>query len=313
MKIEVMSRAELKKRARRPFSEPTAVISIRDSDAPKVTLQCQPSYIRHLVFDDITPSEYEATDGKMQILFSEHDAEEIAQFVRLHKNDVTTIICQCEAGCSRSAAVAAAIAEWLDGNGIRFFTDERYRPNLHVFQTIYNKKYMTFGNMEWIVLAREGGKALLLSKDCIEERAFHEKFEPVTWKDCSLRSYLNGPWYETTFSEEEKAKILTAKVKNADNEDCGTPGENDTEDKVFLLSVDEAEQYFYSDHERIADLDNKASDWWLRSPGNYECAVVVNRDGRIWSVGWEVDSKIGGVRPALWIKLDSKLLNSQIV
>ena len=54
MKIEVMSRAELKKRARRPFTEPTAVISIRDSDAPKVALQCQPAYICHLVFDDIT-------------------------------------------------------------------------------------------------------------------------------------------------------------------------------------------------------------------------------------------------------------------
>lgn len=74
---------------------------------------------------------------------------------------------------------------------------------------------------------------------------------------------------------------------------------------MFLLCVDEVEQYFYSDYERIADLDDKAADWWLRSPGNFCSVAVVPQDGRIWSVGWEVDSKFVGVRPALWIKLDS--------
>ncbi len=180
--------------------------------------------------------------------------------------------------------------------------DEQYCPNLYVFQTLYNKKYITFGNMEWIVLAREGDKALLLSKDCIEERTFHEELKPVTWKTCSLRSYLNGPWYEKTFREEEKAKIQTTKVKNADSRDCGIPCENDTEDKVFLLSVDEVEQYFYYDHDRIAEFNGESHEWWLRSPGNAGCVTVVRRDGRIYSVGWEVDSACGGIRPAIWIK-----------
>lgn len=183
--------------------------------------------------------------------------------------------------------------------------DEQYCPNLYVFQTLYNKKYITFGNMEWIVLAREGEKALLLSKDCIEERAFHEEMKPVTWKTCSLRSYLNGTWYEKTFREEEKAKILTTKVKSSDSSECGTPGENDTEDKVFLLSINEVEQYFYYDHDRIADFNGESHEWWLRSPGNFCSFAVVRRDGGIYSVGWEVDTTYGGIRPAIWIKLDS--------
>lgn len=183
--------------------------------------------------------------------------------------------------------------------------DEQYCPNLYVFQTLYNKKYMTFGNMEWIVLAREGDKALLLSKDCIEERPFHEELKPVTWETCSLRSYLNGPWYEATFSEEEKAKILTTKEDNADSRECGTSGEYYSEDKVFLLSINEVEQYFYYDHDRIAEYNGESHEWWLRSPGNAGCVAVVRRDGRIYSVGWEVDTAYGGIRPAIWIKLES--------
>ena len=182
--------------------------------------------------------------------------------------------------------------------------DEQYCPNLYVFQTLYNKKYISFGNMEWIVLAREGDKALLLSKDCIEERAFHEELKPVTWEACSLRSYLNGQWYDETFTEVEKAKILTTNVNHSDGI-CGASGGNDTEDIVFLLSVNEVEQYVYSNHDRIAEFNSESHEWWLRSPGNFCSFAVVRRDGGIYSVGWEVDSACGGIRPAIWIKLES--------
>lgn len=183
--------------------------------------------------------------------------------------------------------------------------DEQYCPNLYVFQTLYNKKYITFGNMEWIVLAREGDKALLLSKDCIEERAFHEELKPMTWEACSLRSYLNGQWYDETFTEVEKAKILTTNVNHSDGI-CGASGGNDTEDKAFLLSIDEAERYFSTDHERITYLDGEAKWWWLRSPGGLNiCAADVYDDGRVSAYGRRVSSDSVGVRPAIWINLES--------
>lgn len=74
---------------------------------------------------------------------------------------------------------------------------------------------------------------------------------------------------------------------------------------MFLLSVDEVEQYFYYDHDRIAEFNGESHEWWLRSPGNAGCVTIVRRDGRIYSVGWEVDSACGGIRPAIWIKLES--------
>lgn len=185
-------------------------------------------------------------------------------------------------------------------------TDAEWKAEIDALKKrLMTAKQMSFGNIEWLVLTQEGEKALLLTKDCIEERPFHKVLEPITWENCSLRSYLNGPWYEATFREEEKTKILTTKEDDADSRECGASGEYDSEDKVFLLSINEAEQYFYYDHDRIAEFNGESHEWWLRSPDNAGCVAVVRRDGRIYSVGWEVDSACGGIRPAIWIKLES--------
>lgn len=138
MVVKVKSRAELYKMAVQPFPPRTAVISICDSDAPIVQLQNPPDFLLRLAFDDVYALYgYEADDDTIFVSFSERQAEEIAGFVAQHKDEVGTIICQCEMGQSRSAAVAAAISEWLNGDGIRFFADDRYSPNLYVFRTLY--------------------------------------------------------------------------------------------------------------------------------------------------------------------------------
>ena len=156
------------------------------------------------------------------------------------------------------------------------------------------------------MLAEEGNKTLLLTKDCVEQRAYNEEYESVTWESCTLRSYLNGTWYEDTFSEEEKDKILTTNVLNSDNAEYGTSGGNDTEDKVFLLSLDEVEQYFSSDKERVAKCYIVADWWWLRSPGyGDEDAASVSRCGYVYDSGGNVNYVYYGIRPALWVNLNS--------
>ena len=140
MKIQVCSRTELRKMAEQSFTEPTAVISISDSDAPSVELQNQPDHILQLAFDDVYfDSFYEADDETIFINFSVYDAKEIVKFVAAHKDEVGTIICQCEMGQSRSAAVAAAISEWLNGDGIKYFADDQYSPNLYVFRVLFQE------------------------------------------------------------------------------------------------------------------------------------------------------------------------------
>ncbi len=46
------------------------------------------------------------------------------------------LICQCENGESRSAAVVAAILEYRCRKGISIFSDERYFPNKSVYKKL---------------------------------------------------------------------------------------------------------------------------------------------------------------------------------
>ncbi len=118
-----------------------------------------------------------------------------------------------------------------------------------------------FGDYSWIVLEKTDDTMLIITEDIIEERAYNEEYEGTTWEDCTLRKYLNGTFYNS-FSEEEQLMIAETAVTNPDNSKYGTDGGNDTTDKIFLLSLEEAEEYMTED-ERTA-----SSWWWLRSPGN---------------------------------------------
>ena len=63
------------------------------------------------------------------------EAEELARHIIDCVSGGCGIVCQCGYGQSRSAACAAAIREFYDGNGIGVFADYRYCPN----QLIFNK------------------------------------------------------------------------------------------------------------------------------------------------------------------------------
>ena len=100
---------------------------------------------------------------------------------------------------------------------------------------------VTLGGYDWTVLDIQCDRALSITKEVIEKRAFHARNEVTTWEQCSLRSYLNGVFY-SGFSECEKQCILETAVSNCNNPEYGTNGGNPTTDKVFLLSIDEANQ-----------------------------------------------------------------------
>ena len=172
--------------------------------------------------------------------------------------------------------------------------------------------------IEWIVMKNEGNQVLLLSKYVLDAKPYNEELEEVTWETSDIRQWLNNEFYTTAFNKTEKAKIQTSLIKNEDNSEYGTSGENDTEDKVFLLSEKEAETLFSNDEEKIAKAteyaeksvvyvnEEKAVLWWLRSPGDYSnSAAVVNRDGWVYRDGNNVDDRYDGVRPALHLNLQS--------
>ena len=69
-------------------------------------------------------------------MLSEEQANKIASFYKTNKDNISTLICQCEHGQSRSAAVAAAILEVRSRRGIQTFADDRYFPNKVVFRKV---------------------------------------------------------------------------------------------------------------------------------------------------------------------------------
>jgi hypothetical protein len=168
------------------------------------------------------------------------------------------------------------------------------------------------GGFDWLVLAVEDGKALVLSDKVMEVRPYHSPGGDITWENCDLREFLNGSFYNSTFNDQEKALIIETELVNADNPERGTAGGNNTRDKVFLLSLDEVNKYMGDDaHINIRNAKiakNLATDsdspWWLRSPGRgSHNAASVYYDGHVIVAGYNVDLGSAGVRPALWLKL----------
>ena len=91
---------------------------------------------------------------------------------------------------------------------------------------------------------------LVITETIIDERKYHDKYESVTWEKCTLRKWLNDSFYKSEFTEEEREAIVESEVGNPDNAKYKTKGGSPTKDKVFLLSIDEAEKYFENDQDR---------------------------------------------------------------
>ena len=106
--------------------------------------------------------------------------------------------------------------------------------------------------IEWLVLDVRDGQALLISKHGLDVRWFHKSSRNVTWETCTLRTrFLNGYFLEMAFRPAERKRIAMTTVTADPNPETDTDPGRDTQDKVFLLSVREAEQYFSSRRTRL--------------------------------------------------------------
>ena len=191
--------------------------------------------------------------------------------------------------------------------------------------------------IEWLVLDTDEEKSLLLSRYGLDAKPYNTKYEDVTWETCTLRRWLNGEFLNTAFTPAERKNILTVTVDNSRAQGYSgwdTRGGKDTRDRVFLLSVAEANRYFggirlwKSDgsavkmESRVAPTKYavargawtndtyKTPDgapagwWWLRSPGNYQAlAAFVRLGGSLDSYAVSYEGVV--VRPALWVSLDA--------
>ena len=178
-------------------------------------------------------------------------------------------------------------------------------------------------DIEWLVLAKEDNKILVISDKALDCKLYNQSRDCVTWETCSSRKWLNNDFINSAFSDDEKAMIPTITVSADKNPEYDTDPGNATQDQVFLLSIVEARKYFASSEARMCvptayaisnglytsgrySKDGEGTClWWLRSPGyNQIGAARVNNDGSVDEYGYDVDCDNYAVRPALWITID---------
>ena len=174
-------------------------------------------------------------------------------------------------------------------------------------------------DLEWLVLDVQEDRMLLLSLYAIESMAYHKEDVSVTWEDSEVREWLDQVFYPAAFSETEREEILAASLQNPDNPEYETAGGNETQDRIFLLSIQEAKEYFSvnvlegfstcqptkaaADHGIWTANGTGNCWWWLRSPGRYkDSAAGVGHTGVVGTYGTMVTQEVYGVRPAMWVK-----------
>lgn len=171
--------------------------------------------------------------------------------------------------------------------------------------------------IEWVVLDKADGKALLLSTKAIDCIPYNDQYAGCTWATCSLRKWLNDTFYKAAFSNEEREWILKSRVAAHENPDSSTNPGMDTDDYIFLLSVDEVKYYLPNDSDRMCSPTEYAVTqgafreyrlgtcwWWLRTPGETsQDASSINADGSIDTGKGSVNSGKGCIRPAMWVQI----------
>ena len=151
--------------------------------------------------------------------------------------------------------------------------------------------------IEWLVLDYDAknNRALLISRYALDTKPYNTSDSSVTWETCTLRAWLNNDFLTAAFTTDEQAAIVITTVDNSRSQGLSswdTNSGNNTQDRLFLLSCAEANDYFevtrfngdntasrvrptaYAIAQgawTIADrrtADGEASGWWwLRSPG----------------------------------------------
>ncbi|MDO4556753.1 MAG: InlB B-repeat-containing protein, partial [Lachnospiraceae bacterium] len=216
--------------------------------------------------------------------------------------------------------------------------------------------YFKYEPIKWRVLNVENGQAFLLADIALDDQMYNDasKFEAVTWESSTIRSWLNGyeseknqtgidytskNFIDAAFIDAEQKAIKSTTVIN------DTEGENNTQDKIFLLSntevfsTDEAVSYGFTAARNVADNArrrksstyakamgvNTASTglsistvtgedlcyqncmWWLRSGGSHAnyFAARVYYSGSVTTEGDYANTQCYAVCPALNLELSS--------
>jgi len=222
----------------------TYLYSPIDGIYSRVDFKDEESYIRGFIYAQF----YRGADGYYVTQFGEGDAT-------LHKLIIS----------SYGSVKVDTILDWTDHEEVDKLTDsmEPIIPNEDMKQRIAELilerelrpfggfEQISFGGYDWLILDEDDDKMLLLSTYILEHRVYHDELVPITWAESDVRKYLNGEFYDS-FTASDRARIIETRVVNDDHpwefpwhSQSPLPlGGDDTDDHIFLLSLDEVLHYF---------------------------------------------------------------------
>lgn len=154
------------------------------------------------------------------------------------------------------------------------------------------------GKFDWKILDIRDNKALLAKKTVIDGIAYNNSLVDTSWETSTLRQWLNSDFLSQSFSDEERSSIVLSELDNIANSYTAIQAGNSTKDYIFILSLDEAQNY-------VDGLSKTEKNTWLRTPGsNLTTAAFLSSDKTIMENGYPVNSDKLAVRPVLWYNLD---------
>ena len=154
--------------------------------------------------------------------------------------------------------------------------------------------------IEWYVIDYKDGKYFLVSKYVLTYHRYAESNYDRTWETSLLRAYLNGEFYDTAFTEQEKQYIADTFLDEGVTDRVFSLSKKDVEDVVidWKLVMGIATDYAVSQGLRVYNTsfnpmhENRVTydiAWYSLRGASVLCGAFGNTFGK------------NGVRPAMWI------------
>lgn len=177
--------------------------------------------------------------------------------------------------------------------------------------------YVGFGGgasdkFKWEVIAKNDKKALLLLVGGFEMGVCaYDSAKNATWENCSVRKSFQEV-FSDYFSETEQDAVLLTKTSTSITAADGSVTMSESEDRLFLLSVEEVEEYIPEIKDRVLNVDvwddsrqkytSESVFWWLRGSVNSE--GFVDCMDKYGTIGTRESSEAALYRPAMWISFE---------
>lgn len=231
---------------------------------------------------------------------------------------------------AKAAEILRQLGDYKDSKELL----EPYRYHgLDAGDTIVFGSYEQDGNsvngkedLSWTVASADDRRMLIICDSVIECMPYGKDI--CNWANSSLRSFLNGDFYEEAFTAEEKSFISKEATKTAANPEYGSGIDGICTDYVIIPDIDQirtlagkapdkksapptpyAKSKGLHEYSKTVKVDGEeliryGAWFWLRNAGFTSAqAAVCYSDGDVSLGGQSVGVSLG-VRPAIYIDLD---------